>query len=163
VQPILWRAKFPVAVSESLVSFDNPTGTISNSDLELHATIMHHDVLVQCADLRERTIHTFHDNTPAVAWQCNGSTTTTGPAAYLLRFQALHQRFHRYLPLHDYIPGPINEMADKASRLWDLSDDEIISHFNLHYPQTLPWLLCPVRHATFSALTSALFKQRSAP
>ena len=34
----------------------------------------------------------------------------------------------------DYIPGPINTMADFLSQRWDLTDDQILSHFNSHFP-----------------------------
>ncbi|GKZ00083.1 hypothetical protein MPSEU_000961700 [Mayamaea pseudoterrestris] len=163
LQPILWRARFPPHIEADLVSFDNPHGTITNSDLELFGTVLHHDVLAHNFDIRERTIHTSHDNTPAVAWQRKGSTTSTGPAAYLLRCQSLHQRTHRYVPLHDYIPGPVNEMADKASRLWHLSDSELLTYFNTHYPQPLPWQLYQPRPEMLSTMITALSKTRSVP
>ena len=89
--PIVWRAPFPPQLQAALVTWENPKGTITNSDLELAATIAHQDVLVHTFDLRERTIHTGSDNTPAVYWQRKGSTTTTKPPAGLLRLQALHQ------------------------------------------------------------------------
>ena len=57
-----------------------------------------------------------------------------GPAAYLLRLQALHQRHHCYLNQPDYIPGPVNAMADDASRLWHLTDDAFLAHLTLTYP-----------------------------
>lgn len=162
-QPLLWRSEFPPCIRDQLVSWSNPTGTITNSDLELAGTIAQHDILAQAADIRECSIATFTDNTPAQAWQHKGSTTTTGPAAYLLRLQALHQRHYRYLPLVNYIPGPANSMADDCSRRWDLTDDELLSHFNRFYPQTRLWRLCHLRPAMVSSLTSALQKQRPAP
>ena len=85
--------------------------------MELAAAVAQPDVICSIFDLTEATIANLHDNTPAVFWQRKGSTTTTGPAAYLLRLRALHQRCEKYVPTHDYIPGPINRMADDASRL----------------------------------------------
>lgn len=161
-QPILWRAPFPADVQQSLVSFDNPAGTISNSDLELAGTIAHHDVLVHALDVREKTIYTLTDNTPAAAWQSKGSTTTTGPAAYLLRLQALHQRQYRYAVRVSHIPGPANSMADDCSRLWHLTDSDLLAHFALHYPQETPWQVLPLRPPMLSALISALHKKRPA-
>jgi hypothetical protein len=75
--PIMWRKPFPSHIQATLVSWDKSTGTITNSDLELAATIAQQDVLVNTFDLRERTIHTGSDNIPAVYWQRKGSTTTT--------------------------------------------------------------------------------------
>ena len=163
IQPLLWRAPFPPQVVLQLITHSNPTGTITNSDLELAGTIAHHDVLAHYADVRERTTHNLHDNTPAVFWQRKGSTTTTKAAAYLLRLQSLHQRFHRYVPLHDYIPGPANSMADTCSRAWHLSDAELLTFFNSRYPQPLSWKLCRVQPQMLSSLTLALSSKRSAP
>ena len=163
LQPYLWRAPFPPHIVNALVSYTNPLGTITNSDLELAGTIAHHDVLAHQADIRELTIHNLHDNTPAMFWQRKGSTTTTKAAAYLLRLQSLHQRFHRYVPLHDYIPGPANVMADTCSRAWHLSDAALLTFFNFHFPQRLSWKICLVQLPMLSALTFALSSIRSAP
>ena len=92
--PIVWQSKLPADVTDSLITFDNPHGTITNSDLELMATIIHKDVVAHAFDVRERTVTTGTDNTPALAWQGKGSVSTTDPVAYLLRLQALHQRYH---------------------------------------------------------------------
>jgi hypothetical protein len=162
-EPVLWRAPFPLELQRQLVSWANPTGVITNSDLELAGTIAQHDVLVNAMDVRECTIATLTDNTPAQAWQGKGSATTTGPAAYLLRLQAIHQRHHRYLPVIQYIPGPANAMADDCSRRWDLNDAELLTLFNTCYPQTKSWRLCHLRQELHSSLTSALQKQRPAP
>jgi hypothetical protein len=91
--PIVWRAPFPIAIQQALVSFENPTGTITNSDLELAGTIGNADVLVHAVDCRHRTIATMCDNTPAVSWQKKRSVTTAGAASYLLREASLHQRW----------------------------------------------------------------------
>ena len=45
IQPLMWREKFPEHISNDLVSFDNPTGSINNSQLELAGQIAHQDVL----------------------------------------------------------------------------------------------------------------------
>jgi hypothetical protein len=138
--PILWRAQFPPDISARLVSDHNPTGDITNSDLELAASIITKDIAAQHFDIRERTISNGSDNTPTVYWQRKGSTTTTSAPAYLLRAQALHQRYHRYNSSEYYIPGPANSMADDASRLLSLSSHQLVSHFNRTYPQPTPWV-----------------------
>jgi hypothetical protein len=58
LHPILWRAGFPERISSRLVSFNNPSGTITNSDLELAAEILQHDVAAQCCDARELSLAT---------------------------------------------------------------------------------------------------------
>ena len=132
--PLLWRAPFPNDISKQLVSFDNPHGSLTNSDLELAGTVMHHDVLTSKFDVAQRTICTLTDNTPALAWQHKASRTTFGPGAYLLRLQALHRHKHGYCAQHQHIPGPSNQMADDCSRLWKLTDSQLIAHFNSVYP-----------------------------
>lgn len=99
-----------------MCTFENPSGTINNSDLELCGNIAHHDVIAQLGYIRERTIHTLSNNVASVFWLRKGSTTTTWPPAYLLQAQALHQRFHCYILQHNYILGEANAMADKCSR-----------------------------------------------
>jgi hypothetical protein len=161
--PLLWRARFDADVSKDLVTFENPTGAITNSDLELAASVVQHDVAAHAFDVRERTIASGSDNTPTVAWQRKGSTTTTSAPAYLLRVQALHQRFHRYYSSAFFVPGTLNAMADDCSRLWTLSDEQLLSHFDLTYPQTASWRLATPRPAMLSSVTSALHKHRPAP
>jgi hypothetical protein len=159
----VWRHAFPDAVRNQLATVDNPNGTITNSDLELAGTIGQHDVVACTLDVRELTIHSVHDNSPTVFWNRKGSATTQGPTAYLLRYQALHQRVHRYTALHDFLPGHLNRMADDASRRLHLPDTDILEHFNTHFPQPRPWNLCQLRSETSSALISSLFSKRSEP
>ena len=116
----------------------------------------------QC-DVTEATIGTMHDNTPTVFWHQRGSTTTMGPAAYLLRLQALHARHYKYIPTHDFLPGFLNKMADNASRLLDLSTEALLTHFDTHFPQPCSWQRCILRSETNSAVISALLKRRSEP
>ena len=163
VLPVLWREPFPQWVRDQLACWENPTGPITNSDLELAGSIAHNDVLAQVADVAERTTHNCYDNIATVYWQRKGATTTIGPAAYLLRLQELHQRFYRYVPLRDFIPGHLNVMADILSRRWELSDDDLLAYFNLHFPQKHPWRLCHVQKGMTSSLISALSRRRSDP
>ena len=162
-QPYLWRHPFTADIQQRLVSQERPRGTITNSDLELAAIVAQHDVVMQLPHPAMPTIFTASDNTPAIAWQRKGSATTTGPAAYLLRLQALHQRHHRYYPVYAHLAGTRNVMADDCSRHWHLSDDDLLTHFCTHYPQATPWRLLPLRTAMHSSLTSALQRKRPEP
>ena len=163
ISPLVWRQPFPLGVQQQVVSVENPKGRITNSDLELAATVAHQAVLTQHQTITRATIHMYCDNTPAVAWQRKGSTTTTGPAAYLLRVNAMHQRQHQYLPRIDYLPGPANVMADDASRRWDLPDKLLLTHFNTRYPQNLPWQLSSPPPRLNYALTLSLYRKRLPP
>jgi hypothetical protein len=158
--PMLWRTPFTSAIQAALVTSDNPKGAISISDLELSAMIAHKDVLATYHPVAEQTIWMATDNRAALSWSTKGSATSTAARAYLLRLNSLHQRRHRYVPVHNHIAGKANAMADDASRRWDLSNAELLTHFNLHYPQASPWQLCHLPHATKSTLTGALFSER---
>ena len=72
----------------------------------------------------------------------------------------MHQRFHRYLSLKDFLPGTLNTMADAASRLPQLSDEQFLMHFNASFPQALPWHLYRIPPTMLSSATSALRKKR---
>eukprot|EP00978_Attheya_sp_CCMP212_P019718 scaffold55486_cov39-Attheya_sp.AAC.1 len=144
-QPILWRAQFPKHIQKELVSFSNPRGRITNSNLELAGSIAHNDVLAQLVDVTEATTASGTDNTPTLAWRHKGSTTTSKAAAYLLRCLALHQRHYRYLRRDFFIPGISNCMADDCSRLFHLSDSALLAYFTAKYPQPRLWMLCQLR------------------
>ena len=127
--------KVPSRSPRSPSSQDNPHGSITNSDLELAGAVAHDDVLaISAPRIAHVSTCSFSDNTPAVLWRTKGSTAMTGPAAYLLQIAALHQRHHRYQNQLHYLPGPLNLMADDCSRLWNLSDSQLLTHFNSRYP-----------------------------
>lgn len=160
--PIVWRWEHPENIQNFMLTDDNPRGTITNSDLELAGTLGHESVITQAQDCRERTLATMCDNTPAVSWQRKGSTSTTGPAAYLLREAALYQRTHRYVSLVSYIPGDWNGMADDASRRFDLDDSQLLELFNSKYPQARSWQMHHLEPSVISSLTLALQRKRPA-
>jgi hypothetical protein len=158
--PLLWRHPFPSDVTNALVSSSNPQGTLTNSDLEHTGLVCHADIPAQMFDIREATICALTDNTAALSRETRGSTSVAAPSSYLCRLSSLHQRALRYRLQVAYIPGPLNVMADDLSRRWDLSDTQLLSHFNLVYPQELRWHLCHLRSEMHSSAMSALSQQR---
>ena len=131
--PTLWQQAFPSDITTSLVTYKNPHGTISNSDLELAVHVAHNDVLASMANIVSTTVSSCTDNTPALYWTKKGSTSTSVPAAYLLQLQALHQQHYCYHSRTAHITGTANVMADDCSRLWHLTDEQMLTHFILHY------------------------------
>ena len=162
---MVWRTLFPTAIQQALVTSDHRDGTISISDLELAGTIAHKDnVLVHTVpDVVERPLWLAGDNRASLLWATKGSATVSTARAYLLWLNALHQHHHRYVAQHDYFAGKANVIANDARRRWDLSDADLISHFNAHYPQATSWTLLTLLAATHSALIGALSHQRCIP
>ena len=54
-------------------------------------------------------------------------------------------------------------MADDCSRLWHLTDEQLLTHFDSHYPQSLPWQQCTLRPEMTFALLSALQRKQQPP
>lgn len=161
--PLLWREKFPGEVTKAVVSWTNPTGALTNSDLEQAGLVCHPDILAQQHDLRERTICVLSDNTAAISRDNRGSTSTDAASAYLCRLAALHQRAYRYRLRSSHIPGTLNVMADILSRRWELSDSQLLALFDTEFPQALPWQLCQLRSEMSSSAMQALWKERCSP
>ena len=51
-------------------------------------------------------------------------------------------------------------MADDCSRLWHLSDKDLVSYFDARYPQPRPWRICHLNSDVASAIHSALQCER---
>jgi hypothetical protein len=162
-ESFVWRMEFPPELTANLITKERPDGKYHINELELLATIAQHDVVCQTTNVTEATIASLHDNTSAMYWNRKGSASTVGPTAYLLRLAALHKRHYRYATTHSYIPGNLNTMADDASRLFELTDVQLLTYFDLSFPQRKPWQRCTLRSQMHSSLISAMHRQRSEP
>jgi hypothetical protein len=161
--PLLWRFPFSRDIQDTLVSSENRNGTLTNSDLEQLALVCQPDILSSHYDIREHTVCTLSDNTAAVSREHRGSTSVNAPSAYLCRLASIHQRAHRYRLKSDYIPGPLNVMADDLSRRWDLTDSQLVAYFNSTYPQPQSWRHCHLRPELISTAMKALSMQHCEP
>ena len=81
---------------------------------------------------------------------------TAGPAAFLLGLSALHQCHHRFLALIDHMPRVTNAMADNLSRLWHLTNSQLLTHLNSLCPQKQPWRIVHLRPEVLASMTTAL-------
>lgn len=160
LHPLLWRYKWPKDIVDNLVTEDNPKGTITNSDLELAGGLLHLDVIAHCLDVRERTIVSKTDNLATLYWERKGSATNASVTHQLLRLFGIHQRFHRYIPRHDYISGPSNPLADDSSRLFHLSNRDFLTHFNSKFKQKHTFKLCHPTPKLISGVISSLRNKR---
>ena len=139
--PIVWRMPFPKDIVESLFSWTNPQGKVNNSELELAGGVVHSDCVAQCFVVKDRTTMARTNITAGLWWQCKGSATCTSAPAHLLRFQAMHQQFHRYVPRVDFVSEVDKLISDRPSRLSDLTDNQLLNYLETHFPQPLPWRL----------------------
>ena len=69
MKPLLWRTSFPRDIADSVITDDNPNGTITNSDLELAAEVLAVGViLTEAPDVKHKTLGTLSDNSATVGW-----------------------------------------------------------------------------------------------
>ena len=138
---IVWRIQWPKDITVALVSHKTPTGTITNSDLEMAGVVLHEAVLETHLGAAMRAAHLVIgcDNSPAVSWTTRMATRSASPIAYrLLRGLAMRQRVTRSAPPTVYhVAGINNILADVASR----PINSVASHF--HLMETMPHTMCP--------------------
>lgn len=162
-EPVLWRLKWPQHIIDQLVTTENPNGTVSNSDLELAGGLLHLEAIAQCFDVRERTVLSKTDNLNTLFWQRKGSSTTEKVPAHLLRLFGIHQRFHRYVPRHDYLSGPSNPVADATSRDFHLSWSELLTSLSPYLPKGASCQIWTPTNESVSSVISALQRKRRPP
>jgi hypothetical protein len=121
------------------VSKANPSGRITNSNLNQAGLLSQVSIISQNHDVAYATIADGSDNTPAVARITKGAVTSDGPAAHLCNYACAHQRQHRYCHVPHFLPGDANVMADDASRLQHLTNSAFLAHFQQVYLQPKPW------------------------
>jgi hypothetical protein len=159
--PLVWRHEWPPHITARLVTDTNPSGCITNSDLELAGGLLHLDDLVQAFDVHERTVLSQGDNLSTTFWERKGSTSTASAPAYLLRLFGIHQRVHSYVPRFDYISGASNHVADSLSRNFHLPWPDLLSSLSAFLPQSAGCQVSTPSPQIVSAVTSALLRQPS--
>jgi len=96
----VWRVEFLPEIQAKLVTAENLNGTITISDLELAALLIHWLVLERLAlTLEYKHVGTFCDNTPKVVWEGKLTSSKSEIAAFLLRALGLRQHITRASPL----------------------------------------------------------------
>ena len=163
--PLVWRVQFSAYITSQVVSDDNPRGTLTNSDLEMAAVLLHYMVLQQRVDLRYIRTGVWSDNTPTVAWTKRMADHSQAPTAgRLLRGLAAIQRSVQAGPLTiGSIAGKDNDMADIASRSFDIQCDRaFLTHFTSRFPlpQQQSWTLARLTPERISLVTSTLDGRR---
>jgi hypothetical protein len=78
----------PSHIAQQLASTTNPTGAVTNSDLELAALVTGSAIAATFPTPIRPRLHCAVDNTPTLAWANKGSTSSTQAPAFLLRLLA---------------------------------------------------------------------------
>jgi hypothetical protein len=89
LNPVVWRMEWPEDIRNNVVSFDNPHGTITNSDLEMAGMVLHYLVLEHLVDLRHVHVAAWCNNTPTVSWTNKLSSSKSPTAGRLTRALAM--------------------------------------------------------------------------
>ncbi|KAI2511269.1 adenylate kinase [Fragilaria crotonensis] len=136
----VWRLQWPRDITAAIISESNPTGKLTNSDLEMAAVVLHLSVLESVVpSLRHKHIFVHSDNTPSVAWVTKMATKTaqSDAAHRLVRGLALRQRMLESAPVSiSHVAGTDNVLADIASRPIPTIDDDsaFLTHFDSAFP-----------------------------
>jgi hypothetical protein len=153
---MVFRHKFPDHISANLISTQNPSGMLTNSNFELAALVLGSGVLASHATLNHSHIWCASDNTPAVAWCQRGSPSSKNPNAYLLRWLASLCRAHTFVLRPVSVPGHSNVVADFCSRSFDLSEQDFLDQLQHRFPTARGWKLVHPPQSMISEMTSAL-------
>ena len=168
----VFRVQWPQEITEAVVSANNPTGTITNSDLEMAGLLLLWLAMEEtCDDLEGAHVALFSDNTPTVSWVQRMAAKHSDVAMQLLRALALRLQLARTSPLTPlHIAGIDNEMADIASRSFGsetkwlcTSDAELTNLFTSTFPppSQTSWNVFHHSSATAMRVISALRTQAS--
>ena len=144
-------------MSEYLVLWDNPTGKVTNSDLDLAGSMIHHTCMSDFYHIREITELTWTDNTVDLWWKWKGSATSTSQPVHILQLQDIHQQFHLYISCQDFVSGVEKIIYDCLYQSQDLTRTALISYMDLTYPQRFPWKLWTLPSALIYTIVSALW------
>ena len=113
--PAMWRVSFPVDIQCSIMSTNNTTGDLTNSDLEQAGVLTQADMATFLFDLQELTLATLNNNIAAISQNQKGSVTLDQAAAYLCHLSSLHHHHQCYHHEVSHITGEANTMASILS------------------------------------------------
>jgi hypothetical protein len=99
-----------------MVSFSNPNGDITNSDLEMAGLLTEYLVLEHLVPLQFAHTSAWCDNTPTISWANKLSSSKSMAAARLVQALAMHLHTNQASPLITWlIAGVLNILANMAS------------------------------------------------
>jgi hypothetical protein len=144
--PTVFRWQWPEDICQpQLVLFENPEGTISNSDLEMAGLLLLWLVIEGISGpLAEKRIALFGDNSPSIGWVARLGSRCSRIGENLIQALALRLKLQRACPLTPiHIAGERNAIGDVPSRSFGSNpawrcdtDNDLLTLFNSLF--TLP-------------------------
>jgi hypothetical protein len=141
--PIVFWLQLPMAISKDLVFFDNPTGKLNNSDLEMAGLLFLWLCMEAIAlDLAHKHIALFSDNSTTISWVNKMALQKLGITVQLVRALALRLNIKQTCPLTPvHILGMENALTDIPLHLfvsvkeWECkTDNNLLTLFNNKFP-----------------------------
>jgi len=155
-RPIIFHLPFPQHIKNRLVSASNPSGTITNSDMELAALITGAAILRDIYPGPHTAVYCASDNSAAVTWLKKGSTSSTAARAFLLRWLSTLTRTSRVDITPVFASGSTNTLADACSRNFHLSDQDFTALIQRQFPIRGGWHCAQPPNEIVSRMTLAL-------
>lgn len=143
IPPTVFRYQWPPAITAAVKSDSNPTGTLTNSDLELAALLLLFLVIESTVEtLSNAHVALFSDNSPSVHWVQRMAVKSSPVAMQLIRALALRLQVTRVSPLTTlHIAGNENAMTDIPSRSFGSTarwhcpnDNSFLTLYNSSFP-----------------------------
>jgi hypothetical protein len=140
--PVVWKVQWPQEIKDALMTWENPKGTVTNSDLEMAAELLGWLVLEGNVPLKHEHMGLCSDNSATVSWQMRGASRRSAVANRLLRVLAIRMRRSRASPLVTrHLAGKRNHLGDIPSRSfgykkeWHFEKDrDFLAYFNNMFP-----------------------------
>ena len=165
--PTVFRYEWPPDIKQEINSEENPTGKLTNSDLECAGLLLLYLVMEDVCDIDKGThVALFSDNSPTVHWVRRLASKSSRVAGQLIRALALRLGISGASPLTTlHIPGDENGITDIPSRSfgepakWHCNDEyELLTLFQSKFP--LPdqqcWTVYQLTHDIFMRVLSVL-------
>ena len=165
--PVVFRWEWPADIKNNIVTLSNPSGGLTNSDLEMAGLIMLWLVLEGvCPSLCEKRVTLFSDNSPTVSWVTRLASRKLLVVEHLVQALALRLKTMHACPLTPlHIEGKRNAIADVPSRSFGsntawacATNTDLLNLFNSRFPlpQQKSWTVyhpnCDVVMRVISAL-----------
>ncbi len=169
----VFRWEWPDDIKVNMILFQNPKGTITNSDLEIVGPLILWLAMEGvCGDLQEKqvTLFTVNSPPPPVGWVRRLASKCSLVAKHLVQVLSLRLKSQRVCLLTTmHIEGQQNAISVIPFRLFGSNpswkcdtEDELLTMFNCTSP--LPfWQLWMVFHPNFTLVTHVILALRMTP